>query len=38
VTSAVLAAMIAFEGVARTGPGETPTIVLPIGGEVMRRP
>jgi len=30
--------MIAFDGDRRLGPGETPTIVLPTGGEVMRRP
>jgi hypothetical protein len=30
--------MIAFDGVTRLGPGETPIIVLPTGGGVMRRP
>jgi hypothetical protein len=30
--------MIAFDDAMRLGPGETPTIALPTGGEVMRRP
>jgi hypothetical protein len=30
--------MIAFDDVTRLGPGETATIVLPTGGEVMPCP